>query len=92
MPDFCTVTGFVYTPSGAPVASTPVRFERGGWAGVSTGAVLPAVATATTNGSGFLSVTLNPGDYRVTVGNNPKPFAAVVPDAASAGLQTILTV
>lgn len=90
MADFCTVTGFIYTPNVAPVSSTSVTFVPSGWDGVSNGAVSPAPATATTSALGALSVALHPGQYRVTIARDVSGFVIEVPDAASAALKDIL--
>lgn len=61
----CTITGYLRAPDGSALPDTAVTIHLQKIAGTADGAAMPKEVTATSNGSGLLTLNLLPGIYRM---------------------------
>lgn len=89
---FCALTGTVKDPTGALLLNRKFTFRKSLSITAETGVVvLDDVVTATTNGSGAISISLASGTYQMTaVGSVNLARELIVPDLASADIAALL--
>ena len=94
MTTLCAISGAVRDRSGNLLANQEFKFTfRSGVRGTADGVLLPEIETATTDGSGDISISLYTGYYRVetTVDERIWRFVIGVPNKATATFSNLLT-
>lgn len=91
MVDFCNLTGYIYNADGTPLVNATFTLSKEDWSGISNGSISPVSVDFTTSALGFVDIDVTPGTYILVYESLPEISASVtVPDAATAGIQTIL--